>query len=242
MKSVLTPGVLAIVASLAAAAPLRAQEWTCYMIQRGDTAARVATRISGSAEARHQAWFQIVDPTTRGFVPKDQYDYILPGWRACLLRPSLAIAAGDAPRPTARALLSPLWVVAPLGLVMLLAYAADRYLHDRQAVTVVLTQFGEAFVREFERPLIETRAPAQAVRSRLRVRPHHGEVEVRLAPAGARRYPNLTDHRSNVIYDTERVLRMLRNPPFVGGQPRQRGDWVVIPFRFKQREKQEGAS
>ena len=70
-------------------------------------------------------------------------------------------------------------------------YAADRYLQDRQAVIDVMTQFGDAFVREFERPLIESRDPARALRSRLRFRPHQGQVEVLLAPARARRYPNL---------------------------------------------------
>ena len=104
-----------------------------------------------------------------------------------------------------------------------------------------MTRFGEAFVREFERPLIESRAPARALRSRLRFRPHQGQVEVLLAPAHERSYPNLSDHRNNVAYDTQRVLQALRNPPFVSGAPHQRGEWVVIPFQLKVREKQEGA-
>jgi len=36
------------------------------------------------------------------------------------------------------------------------------------------------------------------------------------------------------------VLQALRNPPFLSGAPQQRGEWVVIPFQLKGREKQEG--
>lgn len=230
---------LTMVAGLAVSTPLSAQEWACYPIEAGDTAAYVAARIAGSADARHQPWFQIVDPARSGFVDKTRYDHILPGWRACVLRAPVAVERADIAATPVRNL-NPLWLAAILMLLAPFAvYAVDRYLQHRQAVIDAMTRFGEAFVREFERPLIESRAPARALRSRLRFRPHQAQVQVLLAPAGARSYPNLADHRKNVAYDTERVLQALRHPPFVSGPPHQDGDWVVIPFQFQVREQQE---
>ena len=235
-------GALLIVVALAASPRLWAQQWTCYAILAGDTAAHAAARITGSADARYQPWFQIVDPAKAGFVAKTQYDHIRPGWRACVITASVpgarrAVAAGTTERP-----FDPLWIAALLILAIPFAgYAADRYVQDRQAVIGVMTQFGEAFVREFERPLIESRAPARALRSRFRFRPHQRQVEVLLAPVGGRRYPNLSDHRKNVAYDTKRVLESLRHPPVVSGAPHQRGEWVVIPFQFNLRATQESA-
>ena len=229
---------LLIAVAAAASTPLAAQQWTCYTIHPGDTVALAATRITGRAQSRHEPWFQIVDPARSAFVAKAQYDHIRPGWRACVLA-----APRDVTAQTAAPLFDPLWVVGVLILAIPFAgYAADRYVQDRQAVIHVMTQFGQAFVREFERPLIDSRAPVHALRSRLRFRPHQGQVEVLLAPARARSYPNLFDHRTNVAYDTERVLQVLRNPPFVSGAPHQRGEWVVIPFQFKRPEQQGGAS
>lgn len=231
-----------MIALAASASPaLSAQQWTCYTILPGDTVARAATRITGSPHTRHEPWFQIVDPARSRFVAKAQYDHVHPGWRACVLRASVMTAPHGIAAATAGFVLDPLWVAVLLVLVIPFAgYAADRYVQDRQAVIRVMTRFGEAFVREFERPLIESRTPARALRSRLRFRPHQGEVEVLLAPAHERSYPNLSDHRNNVAYDTQRVLQALRNPPFVSGAPHQRGEWVVIPFQLKVREKQEG--
>jgi hypothetical protein len=242
MKVIARSALLIAVAALASL-PLGAQQWTCYTIHPGDTIAHAATRITGSSHSRHESWFQVVDPARSGFVAKAQYDHIRPGWRVCVLSASVIAAPRDVAARTAGSLLDPLWVAAVLMLTIPFAgYAADRYIQDRQAVIRVMTQFGEAFVREFERPLIESRAPARALRSRLRFRPHQGQVEVQLAPARARSYPNLFDHRTNVAYDTERVLQVLRNQPFVSGSPHQRGEWVVIPFQFKRREQQGGAS
>lgn len=233
---------LLIAVAAAVSLPLSAQQWTCYTIHPGDTVANAATRITGSARTRHEPWFQIVDPARSGFVAKAQYDHIRPGWRACVLRASVMTSARDVAATTAGLGLDPLWIAALLILTIPFAgYAADRYVQDRQAVIRVMTQFGEAFVREFERPLIESRAPAPALRSRLRFRPHQGQVEVLLAPARAKSYPNLFDHQKNVAYDTRRVLQVLRHPPFVSGAPHQRGEWVVIPFQLKVCEQQESA-
>lgn len=233
--------ILIAVAAVSAPLALSAQQWTCYTIHPGDTVARAAIRITGSAQTRHEPWFQIVDPARSRFVAKAEYDHIRPGWRACVLSASAIVAPEGMAAATAGLGLDPLWIAAVLMLVIPFAgYAADRYVQDRRAVIRVMTRFGEAFVREFERPLIEPRAPARALRSRLRFRPHQGQVDVLLAPVRERSYPNLSDHRNNVAYDTQRVLQALRNPPFLSGAPQQRGEWVVIPFQLKGREKQEG--
>jgi len=240
---VFTRCALLIVVALAAESPLWAQRWTCYTIHPGDTVTQAATRITGSAQNRHQPWFQIFDPAPARFVAKAQYDHIRPGWRACVLSELVRTAPPEMTTGMAGIHIDPSIAVAVLVLtIAFVGYAADRYWTDRQAVVDVLTRFGDAFVREFERPLIDARAPGRALRSRLRVRPHQGYVDVLLAPAGARTYPNLSDHRKNVAYDTERVLQVLRDPPFTSGPPHQHGEWVIIPFQFKVRERQGGAS
>ena len=56
----------------------------CYPVQRGDTASRLAKRITGNASNKYQPWFDIVDLSARS-VPKSQYDRLRSGWRACVL-------------------------------------------------------------------------------------------------------------------------------------------------------------
>ena len=101
--------------------------------------------------------------------------------------------------------------------------------------------FGNRFIAEFERPLFRRTASDAAVRSRLRFAPSRHRLEVLLAPADGRTYPNLVDHRKNVEYDVERVERILGAEPFVGGPLYAEGSWVVIPFSFETDRQQEGA-
>ena len=76
---------LPFVLTLAAGPPAAfAQPRVCYAVQRGDTASRLAQRITGDARNKYQPWFQIVDASMRS-VPQSQYDRIRPGWRACIL-------------------------------------------------------------------------------------------------------------------------------------------------------------
>ena len=79
-------------------------------------------------------------------------------------------------------------------------------------------------------------------KSRLRLAPARRRLDVLLAPADGRTYPNLFDHRRNVEYDVERVVWLLRGEPFINGRPYARGPWVVIPFYFETSRQQEGAS
>src|SRR5687767_3480010 len=72
-----------------------AQERHCVPVREGDSAAALATRLTGDAANRFAQGFQIVDPATRTVVPKSRYDQIQPGWNACIVDPSVpAVTAG----------------------------------------------------------------------------------------------------------------------------------------------------
>jgi hypothetical protein len=250
--------LLVVVAVTVGSRPALAQPAACYTIQPGDTAAGLALRIAGNADYRHQPWFQIFDPAASRYVRKARYDHVRPGWLACILnggsgalqtsaRPAEATRLPAPLSGIARTLagiqLDPRWYLVVLLLTTSSAwYIAHRHWKGRQAVIEEMTRFGESFIREFERPLIQPRAPAPAVRSRLRFKPHRGRLEVLLAPGVGRSYPNLLDHRKNVEYDMERVLHELRHQPFVSASLQQRGHWVVVPFEVKANQKQEGTT
>lgn len=243
----LSCGALLVVAVAAIGPrPAFAQRWDCYAFSPGETAADAAMRIAGRAGDSTHSRFQILDPAASEFVAKRRYDRIRPGWLACVwnsaggpveLRTASAVTAGTAERLWIERALTeiqpdPLWYV----VVLLLAasfgmYRFDRRWKLRRALTIPMTQFGEAVIREFERPLLPSRDSGPAIRSRLRVRPHRRRVEVLLAPAAGRTYPNLSDHRKNVEYDLERVRQVLGLESFVSESMRQRGEWVVLSFR-----------
>jgi len=61
-----------------------AESFACYPVHRGETASRLAKRITGHASNKYQPWFDIVDLSGRS-VPKSQYDRVRSGWRACVL-------------------------------------------------------------------------------------------------------------------------------------------------------------
>lgn len=73
-----------IVLTLAAPSAAFAQSVVCYPFQHGDTASRLARRITGNASNKYQPWFDVVDVSARS-VPKSQYDRVRSGWRACVL-------------------------------------------------------------------------------------------------------------------------------------------------------------
>jgi hypothetical protein len=215
------------------------QGMACLAVASGDTAAELAWRLSGDARNTRQPWFQILNPATGRFVSKSTYDHILVGWQACLVGVpgSVAESAAIAARPVASG-----WVDAFLDsnavlwgvLVVLIAFTVhggDQYLRERAAMLVSMRRFATAFVREFERPLIEPGAAERPIRAQVRFTPHRARLEVLLAPNGRRRYPNLADHRTNVEYDVTRVLRSLNDRTFFSGPPFARGRWVVVPFQ-----------
>jgi hypothetical protein len=74
------PIVLTLAAGSSAAL---AEPLACYPVRRGDTASRLAKRITGDALNKYQPWFDILDRAGRS-VPKSQYRRIRSGWRACV--------------------------------------------------------------------------------------------------------------------------------------------------------------
>jgi hypothetical protein len=82
----ISPCALAFVLALAAAPfPASSQTPVCHPIRGGESATRVARRLTGDGRNRYQPWFQIMDRSSR-FVPKSQYDRIRAGWRACIVK------------------------------------------------------------------------------------------------------------------------------------------------------------
>jgi hypothetical protein len=123
------------------------------------------------------------------------------------------------------------WTALALGAV-LVWHAMDEYLVEREATVEAMKRFGQTFVREFERPLRHSNGSERPIESQLRASPDRGRLEVLLSPAGGHRYPNLSDHRTNVLYDVTRVLKLLHDERFMCEQVYSKGPWVVVPFQF----------
>jgi len=236
--------------------PRAPSQLTCFPIRAGDTAARLAERFTGDIHNRLQPWFQIVNTATRSVLPKSRYDEIVPGWRVCvaadMLRPELLqsrdVPISSASIPTAEAPISGaampvdytfLWWIVPLVMAVSGTGAAWVWKRDedRRVRVDLLRGFGERFIHEFARPLCRN-ATAAPIRSRLRFT--RRAVEILIAPAGGRTYPNLADHLKNVEYDVERVLRLLNEDAVVAGPLYAEGSWVVIPCLVETRKQQEG--
>ena len=235
---------------LAGARDVRAHEMFCVTVRPGDTAARLAARVTGDARNTGEEWFQILNPAVGRFVSKANYDRILSGWQACVVDGAIvtAHASSIASRPFGAARDGALrrldsnvvlWgvLVVAIGLI---SHWSDQYLREQARLRTVMRRFAEAFVREFERPLVEPAVMAPPVQSQIRVTPHRARVDVWLAPQPGRRYPNLADHRQNLEYDVIRVLHTLRNPSFVSGPPYMQGRWVVVPFQLTPRTSKAG--
>lgn len=67
----------------------------CHPIRRGESAEDVARRITGQSRNTYQAWFQIMNASSR-FVPKSQYDRVRAGWRACITAPAVERVSASA--------------------------------------------------------------------------------------------------------------------------------------------------
>ena len=83
--------IAAVVLFVLCAVPVsaHAQEFVCWPIARGDTAARLAQRLAGDPAAAYGDKFQIRDPERRLFVPKSQYQRLSPAWQACVEKGSV---------------------------------------------------------------------------------------------------------------------------------------------------------
>lgn len=221
--------------------PLNPQ-FVCTDVRPGDTAAYLALRLTNDAEARHQAWFQIVDPAHDRFVSKSAYDFILPGWRACLATnpptdaQKTTTGAASAATPLvdrlAKADLIGSWILV-LGILtpFLALPVAKQYLEKRGRMLDSMTGFAVAFIREFGQPLPRLHPTDRPVAVNLRCAPYRGRLEILVAPTRGHSYPNMSDHKKNLVYDIERVLSVVPAQSFVCREPYQRGSWVVIPFQ-----------
>jgi len=114
-----------------------------------------------------------------------------------------------------------------LLIVWLACRAIDEYFLLRDATLEEMRRFAEAFIREFERPLRQPPFLDAPIRTCIRARPGRGRLKVLLAPHRGRRYPNLSDHRTNVMYD------VTRGQPFTCRAISTSGEWVVIAFQHQ---------
>jgi hypothetical protein len=239
-----------IAAALGSARPASAvPRFICYTVQQGDTAAEIARRVTGDARNRHDPWFQILDPATSRLIPKTEYQQIHPGWRVCLAEGMIGVTPIQQPAAPIWKKLAGMvfaigwwWVPLLCSGAALVGTIAQSYSDRRQATLATLERFGNTFVREFQRPLVQQPGGDPPLRSQLRMTSHGERLEVLLAPNEGGRYPNLADHRKNVEYDVERVVTLLDDKRFVCGQLAARGSWVVIPFRLNANVKQGGGA
>lgn len=233
---------------------------SCVTIRTDETVPSVARRLTGDTRNVDASWFQIVNPTTARRVPKDRYGLRFAGWRACIVEapePQTALAplpltesalptpveaahsqpvatsVATLPAPQSPEAWEPVAVVWG-ALVLCIAGAfwmLDEPFRRRRQTRRAMQSYADRFVREFERPLLQEQLAAPAIQSRVRFKPGRARLDVLLAPTDGRRYPNLTDHRHNVLYDVVRVQEALQDRSFVSRAPYARGRWVVVPFQ-----------
>jgi hypothetical protein len=228
--------------SAALSGTAHAQQFVCTDVRPGDTAAHLALRLTNDAETWHQARFQIVDPVSARFVSKSAYDFILPGWRACLATnpPTGAQKTITGASRSVTPLVDRLattnligsWILV-LGILtpFLALPVAKQYLDKRGRMLDAMTGFAVAFIREFGQPLPRLHPTDRPVAVNLRCAPYRGRLEILVAPTQGHTYPNMSDHKTNLLYDIERVLGVVPAQSFVCCEPYQRGSWVVIPFQ-----------
>ena len=242
---------LPLVVIMTTAASASAQTLACYPIRPGDTAARLARQLTGNADNRYQPWFQIVEPLSDTVIAKRNYRRIQAGWHVCVATerirgfsaPSVSRAAATSGVLVPRGLVPEpaaidwriLWWAVPLVVTfagVVTWVSTRRYLDRRQLLVAYMTAFAHRFVNEFNRPLFRHRSADAVISSRMRCVPRRRRLEILLAPAAGRTYPNLLDHRMNVEYDVERIVTMLDDGRFVNAPPYSEGEWVVIPFHM----------
>ena len=159
-----------------------------------------------------------------------------------------AVAAAPPSRAVAPTLATVVvWAPAAIWSTVVLALAltcwlVDEYLTGRRDTLRAMQVYAGRFVEEFERPLIQPHLSHRPIQSRVRFKPGRARFDVLLAPEAGLRYPNLTDHRSNVMYDVVRIQRALTEHAYVSSRPYARGRWVVVPFRFRVQTREAGST
>src|SRR5262249_12544753 len=170
-------------------------------IRSGWRACVVEKRVKGRPlEARQVATSKAARPVEPAASPPSAKP---PRISQDLFLPSLVILRTGLSVDPTRIWLGALAVVPALGCLII-----GGYVRRRTTAKVFMRQFASLFVREFERPLLQD-AAEPAVRAQLRISADRARLEICLAPGNGRRYPNLSDHRTNVEYDVNRVLSAL---------------------------------
>ena len=259
-------GLAAVVVLFVCAVSARvdAQQFVCGPIARGDTASKLARRLTGNAALAYADVFQILDPARRMFVPKSHYRRLRTDWQACVAtgpltstppvyapvvapaatamvrqEPTITItplATASAPvglAPTASMLSGVLFAVAVAAvvlMVLLLSVAAASWLAPRPIPTP-MRRAGERFLSAFAQPLVDVASGCPPIETRLRFVPRTQQLEISIAPGRGRRYPNLADHKRNVEYDVNRVIRVLGHRYVLSDRLRAAGKWVVVTIR-----------
>ena len=226
-----------------------AQTLACYPIRSGDTAARLARQLTGRADNRHQAWFQIVEPASQTVISKRNYSRLQAGWHVCVatermrgfsvpsvLRATATTSPGLVPQPAANDW-PILWWAMLLSLTCTGAFtwvSTSRYLDRRQLLVRV---------HDSLRAAIRGRVRAAAVSQSACRR---GEP---LAPATCPQTPatgdsgrsgkrlNVSDSRRSSIESISSATptpssMILDDGRFVNAPLYSEGDWVVIPFHM----------
>jgi hypothetical protein len=117
--------------------------------------------------------------------------------------------------------------IAAVLLIMLSVVAGSLTLRP---IPSSVRRAGKDFVTVFARPLIDASSPVPPIQTRLRFVRRTQQLDIFIAPGPGHRYPNLTDHKKNVEYDVDRVIRVLGNCVLCR-RPRAEGKWVVITVK-----------
>jgi hypothetical protein len=125
--------------------------------------------------------------------------------------------------------------IAKIGSAVLLILFICAAVGDSLAprpIPPVMQRAGEEFVIAFARPLIDSSSRVSPIQARLQFIRRAQQLEISIAPGAGRRYPNLVDHKRNVEYDVDRVMRGLGTHFVVSDRLRAAGKWVVVPIRL----------
>lgn len=112
-------------------------------------------------------------------------------------------------------------------MIVLLSAAAIGWLAPGP-IPPPIRRAGERFVTAFAQPLVDVASGSPPIETRLRFLRRKRQLQISIAPGRGRRYPNLSDHKRNVEYDVNRVIRVLGNRYVVSDRLRATGKWVVV--------------
>lgn len=232
-----------------------AQPFVCSPIVRGDTAYRLAVRLTGTGATTYSDRFQIRDPARQQFVPKSQYARLSTDWQACVAREPVRsrvlapVVAASVDPPAAAPFVPPVvpsavapaamrfdirWALtfgAVVSLMLLMISAVSSYAAARP-MPPAFQRAGEDFLKAFATPLVDPTSAAPPIAGHLRFIRRKKRLEICIAPTGGRRYPNLSDHRKNVVYDVHRVIGIIGAHRVVCDRLHAEGRWVVVSIRL----------